>query len=72
MYSIEEILEATNILLNKKSSTQKLENEVTINEFEKPIKKKLSIDEKKQFYQEINKLFNLFIQSTAKSIVKNN
>lgn len=72
MYSIEEILEATNILLNKKSSTQKLENEVTINEFEKPIKKKLSIDEKKQFYQEINKLFNSFIQSTAKSIVKNN
>jgi len=72
VYSIEEILEATNILLNKKSSTQKLENEVTINEFEKPIKKKLSIDEKKQFYQEINKLFNSFIQSTAKSIVKNN
>lgn len=72
MYSIEEILEATNILLNKKSSTEKSENKVTINEFVKPIKKKLSIDEKKQFYQEINKLFNLFIQSTAKSIVKNN
>ena len=72
MYSIEEILEATNTLLNKKSLTDNSLNKVEAKEFVKPNKVKLNSTEIKQLNVEMNKLFNTFIQSTSQSIIKNN
>lgn len=72
MYSIEEILEATNTLLNKKSLTDNSLNKVEVKEFVKPNKVKLNSTEIKQLNVEMNKLFNTFIQSTSQSIIKNN
>jgi hypothetical protein len=72
VYSIEEILEATNTLLNKKSLTDNSLNKVEVKEFVKPNKVKLNSTEIKQLNVEMNKLFNTFIQSTSQSIIKNN
>lgn len=72
MYSIEEILEATNTLLNKKSLTDNSLNKVEVKEFVKPNKVKLNSIEIKQLNVEMNKLFNTFIHSTSQSIIKNN
>ena len=72
MYSIEEILEATNAILNKKSSadisSKKEEIKLVI-----PSKKiKLNNNEVKALNDEMNKLFKSFINSTTQSIIKNN
>jgi hypothetical protein len=72
VYSIEEILEATNAILNKKSSadisSKKEEIKLVI-----PSKKiKLNNNEVKALNDEMNKLFKSFINSTSQSIIKNN
>jgi len=72
VYSIEEILQATNTILNKKSST-----DISLNKEEiklvMPAKKiKLNNDEVKALNDEMNKLFKSFINSTTQSIIKNN
>lgn len=72
MYSIEEILEATNTILNKKSSTDISSNKEEI-KLVMPAKKiKLNNDEVKALNDEMNKLFKSFINSTTQSIIKNN
>ena len=72
MYSIEEILQATNTILNKKSSTDISSNKEEI-KLVMPAKKiKLNNDEVKALNNEINKLFKSFINSTTQSIIKNN
>ena len=72
MYSIEEILEATNTILNKKSSTDISSNKEEI-KLVLPAKKiKLNNDEVKALNDEMNKLFKSFINSTTQSIIKNN
>jgi peptidoglycan biosynthesis protein MviN/MurJ (putative lipid II flippase) len=72
VYSIEEILEATNTLLNKKSLSDNSINKVEVKEFVKPNKIKLNTNEIKQLNVEMNKLFESFIHSTSKSIINNN
>jgi len=72
VYSIEEILEATNTLLNKKSLSDNSINKVEVKEFVKPNKIKLNSSEIKQLNVEMNKIFNSFIHSTSKSFKKNN
>jgi len=72
VYSIEEILEATNTLLNKKTLPDNSINKVEVKEIAKPNKIKLNSAEIKQLNEEMNKLFNSFIHSTSKSIIKNN
>ena len=72
MYSIEEILEATNTLLNEKSLTDNSINKIEAKEILKPNKIKLNNSEIKQLNEEMNKLFNSFIHSTSKSIIENN
>jgi hypothetical protein len=72
VYSIEEILEATNTLLNKKTLPDNSINKVEVKEITKPNKVKLNSAEIKQLNEEMNKLFNSFIHSTSKSIIKNN
>ena len=72
MYSIEEILEATNTILNKKSSADISANKEEI-KLVMPAKKiKLNNDEVKALNDEMNKLFKSFINSTTQSIIKNN
>lgn len=72
MYSIEEILQATNAILNKKSSTDISSNKEEI-KLVMPAKKiKLNNDEVKALNDEMNKLFKSFINSTTQSIIKNN
>lgn len=72
MYSIEEILQATNTILNKKSSTDISSNKEEI-KLVLPAKKiKLNNDEVKALNDEMNKLFKSFINSTTQSIIKNN
>ena len=72
MYSIEEILQATNTILNKKSSTDISANKEEI-KLVMPAKKiKLNNDEVKALNDEMNKLFKSFINSTTQSIIKNN
>lgn len=72
MYSIEEILQATNTILNKKSSTDISSNKEEI-KLVMPAKKiKLNNDEVKALNDEMNKLFKSFINSTTQSIIKNN
>lgn len=72
MYSIEEILQATNTILNKKSSTDISSNKKEI-KLVMPAKKiKLNNDEVKALNDEMNKLFKSFINSTTQSIIKNN
>jgi len=72
VYSIEEILEATNTILNKKSSadisSKKEEIKLVI-----PSKKiKLNNNQVKALNDEMNNLFKSFINSTSQSINKNN
>ena len=72
MYSIEEILEATNTILNKKSEADISSNKEEI-KLVMPAKKiKLNNDEVKALNDEMNKLFKSFINSTTQSIIKNN
>ena len=72
MYSIEEILQATNTILNKKSAADISSNEEEI-KLVMPAKKiKLNNDEVKALNDEMNKLFKSFINSTTQSIIKNN
>ena len=72
MYSIEEILQATNTILNKKSSTDISSNKEEI-KLVMPAKKiKLNNDEVKALNDEMNKLFKSFVNSTTQSIIKNN
>ena len=72
MYSIEEILEATNTILNKKSSADISANKEEI-KLVMPAKKiKLNNNEVKALNDEMNKLFKSFINSTTQTIVKNN
>ena len=72
MYSIEEILQATNTILNKKSSTDISSNKEEI-KLVMPAKKiKLNTNEVKALNDEMNKLFKSFINSTTQTIVKNN
>jgi hypothetical protein len=72
VYSIEEILQATNTILNKKSSTDISSNKEEI-KLVMPAKKiKLNNDEVKALNDEMNKLFKSFINSTTQSIIKNN
>jgi len=72
VYSIEEILEATNTILNKKSSIDISSNKEEI-KLVLPAKKiKLNNNEVKAFNDEMNKLFKSFINSTTQSIIKNN
>ena len=72
MYSIEEILQATNTILNKKSSADISANKEEI-KLVMPAKKiKLNNDEVKALNDEMNKLFKSFINSTTQSIIKNN
>jgi hypothetical protein len=72
VYSIEEILQATNTILNKKSSTDISSNKEEI-KLVMPAKKiKLNNDEVKALNDEMNKLFKSFINSTTQTIVKNN
>ena len=72
MYSIEEILQATNTILNKKSSTDISSNKEEI-KLVMPAKKiKLNNDEVKALNDEMNKLFKSFINSTTQSIIKTN
>jgi hypothetical protein len=72
VYSIEEILQATNTILNKKSSTDISSNKEEI-KLVMPAKKiKLNNDEVKALNDEMNKLFKSFVNSTTQSIIKNN
>jgi hypothetical protein len=72
VYSIEEILQATNTILNKKSSTDISANKEEI-KLVMPAKKiKLNNNEVKALNDEMNKLFKSFINSTTQSIIKNN
>ena len=72
MYSIEEILQATNTILNKKSSADISSNKEEI-KLVMPAKKiKLNNNEVKALNDEMNKLFKSFINSTTQSIIKNN
>jgi hypothetical protein len=72
VYSIEEILEATNTILNKKSSADISANKEEI-KLVMPAKKiKLNNNEVKALNDEMNKLFKSFINSTTQTIVKNN
>jgi hypothetical protein len=72
VYSIEEILEATNTILNKKSSADISANKEEI-KLVMPAKKiKLNNNEVKALNDEMNKLFKSFINSTTQSIIKNN
>ena len=72
MYSIEEILQATNTILNKKSSTDISSNKEEIKLVMPSKKIKLNNDEVKALNDEMNKLFKSFINSTTQTIVKNN
>lgn len=72
MYSIEEILEATNTILNKKSSADISSNKEEIKQVMPAKKIKLNNDEVKALNDEMNKLFKSFINSTTQSIIKNN
>ena len=72
MYSIEEILEATNTILNKKSSADISSNKEEIKLVIPSKKIKLNNNEVKALNDEMNKLFKSFINSTSQSIVKNN
>jgi hypothetical protein len=72
VYSIEEILEATNTILNKKSSTDISSNKEEIKLVMPSKKIKLNNDEVKAINDEMNKLFKSFINSTTQSIIKNN
>jgi len=72
VYSIEEILEATNTILNKKSSTDISSNKEEIKLVIPSKKIKLNNNEIKALNDEMNKLFKSFINSTSQSIVKNN
>lgn len=72
MYSIEEILEATNTILNKKSSTDISSNKEEIKLVIPSKKIKLNNNEIKALNDEMNKLFKSFINSTTQSIIKNN
>jgi hypothetical protein len=72
VYSIEEILQATNTILNKKSSADISANKEEI-KLVMPAKKiKLNNNEVKALNDEMNKLFKSFINSTTQTIVKNN
>ena len=72
MYSIEEILQATNTILNKKSSTDISSNKEEIKLVMPSKKTKLNTNEVKALNEEMNKLFKSFINSTTQTIVKNN
>jgi len=72
VYSIEEILEATNTILNKKSSTDISSNKEEIKLVIPSKKIKLNNNEIKALNDEMNKLFKSFINSTTQSIIKNN
>jgi hypothetical protein len=72
VYSIEEILQATNTILNKKSSTDISSNKEEIKLVMPSKKIKLNNDEVKALNDEMNKLFKSFINSTTQSIIKNN
>jgi len=72
VYSIEEILQATNTILNKKSSTDISLNKEEIKLVMSAKKIKLNNDEVKALNDEMNKLFKSFINSTTQTIVKNN
>jgi hypothetical protein len=72
VYSIEEILQATNTILNKKSSTDISSNKEEIKLVMPSKKIKLNNDEVKALNDEMNKLFKSFINSTTQTIVKNN
>jgi hypothetical protein len=72
MYSIEEILEATNTILNKKSSADISSKKEEIKLVISSKKIKLNNNEVKALNDEMNKLFKSFINSTSQSIVKNN
>ena len=72
MYSIEEILQATNTILNKKSSTDISSNKEEIKLVMPSKKIKLNTNEVKALNEEMNKLFKSFINSTTQTIVKNN
>ena len=72
MYSIEEILEATNTILNKKSEADISSNKEEIKLVIPSKKIKLNNNEVKALNDEMNKLFKSFINSTSQSIVKNN
>jgi hypothetical protein len=72
VYSIEEILEATNTILNKKSSADISSNKEEIKLVIPSKKIKLNNNEVKALNDEMNKLFKSFINSTTQSIIKNN
>jgi hypothetical protein len=72
MYSIEEILEATNTILNKKSSADISSKKEEIKLVISSKKIKLNNNEVKALNDEMNKLFKSFINSTTQTIVKNN
>jgi hypothetical protein len=72
VYSIEEILQATNTILNKKSSTDISSNKEEIKLVMPSKKTKLNTNEVKALNEEMNKLFKSFINSTTQTIVKNN
>ena len=72
MYSIEEILQATNTILNKKSSADISSKKEEIKLVISSKKIKLNNNEVKALNDEMNKLFKSFINSTSQSIVKNN
>jgi hypothetical protein len=72
VYSIEEILQATNTILNKKSSTDISSNKEEIKLVMPSKKIKLNTNEVKALNDEMNKLFKSFINSTTQTIVKNN
>ena len=72
MYSIEEILKATNTILNKKSSADISSKKEEIKLVISSKKIKLNNNEVKALNDEMNKLFKSFINSTSQSIVKNN
>jgi len=72
VYSIEEILEATNTILNKKSEADISSNKEEIKLVIPSKKIKLNNNEVKALNDEMNKLFKSFINSTSQSIVKNN
>jgi hypothetical protein len=72
VYSIEEILEATNTILNKKSEADISSNKEEIKLVIPSKKIKLNNNEVKALNDEMNKLFKSFINSTTQSIIKNN
>jgi len=72
VYSIEEILEATNAILNKKSSADISSKKEEIKLVISSKKIKLNNNEVKALNDEMNKLFKSFINSTSQSIIKNN